>query len=155
MVRGKQRRLKPLKAIGAAVRQRLETGITGYAKLVAGVKKKAKQQKWLKGLDGRHIRVRSEHAALNALLQGGGAIVMKLALVLFHDKALAAGYRHGVDFGYCANVHDEVQIESRPDIAEWIGNTFATCITEAGEQLDVRCRLDGAFEIGKDWSETH
>jgi DNA polymerase I-like protein with 3'-5' exonuclease and polymerase domains len=38
------------------------------------------------GLDGRKIWVRSEHAALNSLLQGAGAIVMKKALCLFYDK---------------------------------------------------------------------
>jgi DNA polymerase I len=41
---------------------------------------------WIRGLDGRHIMVRSEHAALNSLLQGAGAIVMKKALVILHEK---------------------------------------------------------------------
>jgi DNA polymerase-1 len=149
-------KLKPLKAIGAEVRRRLEIGITGFGSLTAAVTKKVKLTKKLKGLDGRVLRARSEHAALNTLLQSGGAIAMKMALILFHEKATAeAGLLHGRDFGYCANVHDEVQIECRPDIAEWIGTTFSTCITDAGRQLGVRCRLDGDFSIGKNWSETH
>lgn len=148
-------RLKPLKQIGSEVRSRLETGITGFGKLVEGVKAKAKQQKWLRGLDGRRLRVRSEHASLNTLLQSGGAIVMKLALIRFHEQATDHRLVHGQHFGYCANVHDEVQIECEPQYAEWVGKTFAESITKAGADLGVRCRLDGAFEIGKDWSETH
>ena len=38
--------------------------------------------KILKGLDGRRILIRHQHAALNSLLQGGGAIAMKKAMIL-------------------------------------------------------------------------
>ena len=34
------------------------------------------------------IFIRNEHAALNSLLQGGGAIVMKRALVLLLDSLI-------------------------------------------------------------------
>ena len=39
------------------------------------------------GLDGRRVAVRSEHAALNTLLQSAGAIVMKKALCLLDEYA--------------------------------------------------------------------
>ena len=47
---------------------------------------RAASRGYLKGIDGRKIYVRSEHAALNTLLQGGGAIVMKKALALLDYK---------------------------------------------------------------------
>jgi DNA polymerase I len=72
---------------------------------------------WIRGLDGRHIMVRSEHAALNSLLQGAGAIVMKKALVILHEK-LKCGI---INASFCANVHDEWQIEVPQEDAERVG----------------------------------
>ena len=54
----------------------------------------------LTGLDGRKLRVRSEHAALNTLLQGAGAIVMKQALIHLSDRLKNIPHR------FVANVHD-------------------------------------------------
>jgi DNA polymerase-1 len=41
---------------------------------------------YFKGLDGRNITLDQNTAALNTLLQGAGAIVMKQALVILNDK---------------------------------------------------------------------
>jgi len=42
---------------------------------------------WVTGLDGRKLHIRSEHSALNTLLQSAGAVVMKKALVLLDTYA--------------------------------------------------------------------
>ena len=68
-------------------------------------------------LDGRKLTVRSEHAALNTLLQGAGAIVMKKALILLNDKINSNGW----DAKFVANVHDEWQIECHADHAKAVG----------------------------------
>ena len=103
------------------------------------------------GLDGRKIWVRSEHAALNSLLQGAGAIVMKKALVIFDDKRKANKW----PVKYVANVHDEAQLECPNDIAEDVGKAFRQSIIEAGEFYRLRCPLDGEYKIGRNWRETH
>lgn len=103
------------------------------------------------GLDGRKIWVRSEHAALNSLLQGAGAIVMKKALVLFYKKIL----KNKWDVRLVANVHDEFQFEARPEMAEIIGNAAKESIIEAGKFYNLSCPLDGEYKIGKSWKETH
>jgi DNA polymerase I-like protein with 3'-5' exonuclease and polymerase domains len=103
------------------------------------------------GLDGRKIWVRSEHAALNSLLQGAGAIVMKKALVIFDDKRKANKW----PVKYVANVHDEAQLECPKDIAEDVGKAFRQSIIEAGEFYKLRCPLDGEYKIGRNWRETH
>jgi DNA polymerase-1 len=36
---------------------------------------------YLKALDGRHMHIRSKHAALNTLLQGAGALICKKWIV--------------------------------------------------------------------------
>jgi DNA polymerase I-like protein with 3'-5' exonuclease and polymerase domains len=120
------------------------------AKLIERVSKQASKG-WVPGLDGRRIWVRSEHSALNSLLQGAGAIVMKKALVIFDDKRKANNW----PVKYVANVHDEAQLECPKDIAEEVGKAFKQSIIEAGEHYKLRCPLDGEYKIGANWRQTH
>lgn len=103
------------------------------------------------GLDGRKIWVRSEHAALNSLLQGAGAIVMKQALVFLDEQIKTQKLRAK----FVANVHDEFQLECHPDDAEQLGKTAVQCIRDAGTYFNLRCPLDGEYKIGRSWKETH
>ena len=148
--------LKDVAAIGSVVKRRLLAGIDGFKKLIEAIKTRASERGYLTGIDGRRIRVRSPHAALNTLLQGTGAIIMKRALCLLHeDLTINLKLVHGRDFGYCANVHDEWQIETQERFTKLIGMAGASAITRAGEHFKSRCRLDGAYEIGTNWHETH
>lgn len=103
------------------------------------------------GLDGRKIWVRSEHSAVNSLLQGAGAIVMKQALVLL-DQELR---KKKVWYGFCVNVHDEWQIETKEKDGELVGKLAVQSIQKAGELLGLRCPVTGEFNIGKTWRDTH
>jgi DNA polymerase I-like protein with 3'-5' exonuclease and polymerase domains len=105
----------------------------------------------LQGLDGRQLLVRSEHSALNTLLQGAGAIVMKQALVLL-DKELK---KAKIKYKFVANVHDEWQVEVEESRAEEVGNMGVIAIEEAGVVLNMRCPLDGEYKVGYNWKETH
>ena len=105
----------------------------------------------LPGLDGRQLLCRSEHSAVNTLLQGAGAIVMKQALVLL-DKELK---KAKIKYKFVANVHDEWQIEVEEARAEEVGTMGVIAIEEAGIVLDMRCPLDGEFKVGNNWKETH
>ena len=106
---------------------------------------------YVPGLDGRKIWVRSEHSALNSLLQGAGAIVMKQALVIFEDKIR----KNKWPVKFVANVHDEFQFECLPTIAEDAGKAARMSIIEAGEHFNLFCPLDGEYKIGNNWRETH
>jgi len=103
------------------------------------------------GLDGRQLLVRSEHSALNTLLQGAGAIVMKQALVIF-DKKLK---KIKLPYKFVANVHDEWQIEVPYTFAEQVGRLGIESIEEAGRVLEMNCPLTGEFKHGNNWKETH
>lgn len=105
----------------------------------------------LPGLDGRRLYIRSDHAALNTLLQGAGAIVMKQALVIL-DERLS---KLGVDYKFVANVHDEWQIEVAEAYADMVGKLGVQAIEEAGRVLEMRCPLTGAYKVGNSWKETH
>jgi DNA polymerase I-like protein with 3'-5' exonuclease and polymerase domains len=103
------------------------------------------------GLDGRKIWVRSEHAALNSLLQGAGAIVMKKALCILNDTIKANAW----DAKFVANVHDEFQIECKAEIADLVGKAGRQAIIDAGLSYNLRCPLDGEYKVGRNWRETH
>ena len=105
----------------------------------------------LPGLDGRRVLIRSEHAALNTLLQSAGAIVMKQALVIATQKLTTYGYPYKL----VAQVHDEFQVEVPEEYAQQVGAVFRNAIREAGRTLELRCPLDGEYKIGNNWSETH
>lgn len=111
----------------------------------------ASRRGFLKGLDGRKIYVRSQHAALNTLLQGGGAIVMKKALAML-DSLLKL---NAVDAKFVANIHDEWQMEVKESQADFVGELAVSCIEKAGEHFQMRCPLTGEYKIGDNWSETH
>jgi DNA polymerase I-like protein with 3'-5' exonuclease and polymerase domains len=106
---------------------------------------------WLKGLDGRRIAVRSPHAALNTLLQGAGAVVMKQALIRLDQMATA----HGLNYYFVGNVHDEIQSEVAAKDATAFGKLAAYSIARAGQDFKLRCPLAGEYQIGTNWSETH
>lgn len=119
-------------------------------KLIDKVQRIAKKG-YLPGLDGRRVWVRSEHAALNTLLQSAGAIVMKQALVILDNKVKSAK----IDARFVANVHDEWQIEVDAEDAETVGKMATESIKEAGEFFGMRCPLAGDFKVGSNWKETH
>lgn len=112
---------------------------------------KASGRGYLRGLDGRRLWVRSEHAALNTLLQAAGAIVMKQALVIFTEYAK----KWNIDYKMVGNIHDEVQMEVAESDAENAGFLMVESIKAAGVHFDMRCPLDGEYKIGNNWAETH
>jgi DNA polymerase I-like protein with 3'-5' exonuclease and polymerase domains len=109
------------------------------------------QKAWLPGLDGRKLLVRSEHSALNTLLQGAGAIVMKQAVVLLSNRLK----REKIFHKFCANVHDEWQIETKEETAELVGQYGVWAIEQAGKELNMRCPLTGEYRTGLTWKDTH
>ena len=106
---------------------------------------------YLRGLDGRRLRVRSEHAALNTLLQAAGAIVMKKALVILDEYAS----QWNLDYRFLGNIHDEVQAEVVTNQAEKYGWLAVECLKASGVAFDLRCPLDGEYKVGTTWAETH
>jgi DNA polymerase-1 len=106
---------------------------------------------YLPALDGRRLWVRSEHAALNTLLQGAGAISMKQGLIHLHESLK----KHKIPAHFVANVHDEWQIECPKQYADDVGKLAVAAIEKAGVTLGLRCPLTGEYKVGNNWKETH
>jgi hypothetical protein len=147
-------------AIGKRIRSKFEKGIPGLGRLQDSLKavlyerKKKFGVKFLTGIAGHKVYVRSDHSALNFLLQHCGAVVMKVATKNLWDS-VEAKYMWGRDWMIVLHVHDEWQMYVRPEIAEEVGKMAVNAIKKAGEDLKMNCPLDGEYKIGQNWAETH
>ena len=137
-------------AEGKALKKRFLEGTPALARLRDNVGRAARRG-YVKGLDQRKLYVRAGHSALNTLLQGAGAIVMKKALCILNEYAIL----WGIDFKFLGNIHDEFQVQVREDQADAFGKLAVASIEAAGLQLGLRCPLTGDYKIGKSWAETH
>jgi DNA polymerase-1 len=142
------------RAHGGKVRKKVKEQIKGYEDLEKEVKKKAKKG-WIRGLDGRRIWIRSDHSALNFLLQSAGIIIVKRAMVIAPHVLKAAGFEEDVDYWPVLWVHDEWQFEVAPERVDEFKRVLCGVFAIAGEQLGVRCRLDGEAKDGITWADTH
>ena len=106
---------------------------------------------WVTGLDGRKLHIRSQHSALNTLLQSAGAVIMKKALVLLDSYAR----QYDLDYKFVLNVHDEFQCEVREDQADFFGGLAVGSIIQAGKSFKLNCPLDGEYKVGETWQQTH
>jgi DNA polymerase I-like protein with 3'-5' exonuclease and polymerase domains len=110
----------------------------------------------LRGLDGRLLPIRSEHAALNTLLQSAGALLCKQWVCDSYD-ALAQWYVPGWDgdFVFLGWIHDELQIACRGGLEEAVGDFVTTCAKEAGVPFKFRVPLNSDYKVGRTWADTH
>ena len=108
----------------------------------------AARRGYIKAIDKRPIKVRSAHAALNFLLQSAGAIIAKRAWIIFHQRCKLPFRQLGV-------IHDEIQVECRPEDAEEIGQCIVDSMRATTNYYNLRCPIDGEYKIGRDWNETH
>lgn len=142
--------------IGGKVKKKFMEGLPALNKLITAVQGRIKDGQQIRSLDGQPLHCRSAHSALNLLLQSAGALIMKQALVILDEDLQAAGFVPGVDYEFCANIHDEWQIEVfDPANADTVGRMACLAITKAGEHFKFRCRLDGEYKVGWSWKETH
>jgi DNA polymerase-1 len=135
---------------GKQLKQRFFRNLPALKKLRDQVQQ-ASQRGFLLGIDRRKIYVRSPHAALNTLLQGSGAIVMKQAMI-YLDEMIRL---NTLDAKFVANIHDEWQLQVKESQADFVGRMGCDAIRKAGQTFKMRCELDGEYKIGGNWSETH
>ena len=138
---------------GAALKNRFYKSLPSLLLLTQMVIKSAQAKLYLKALDGRIIHMNKDKvwSSLNTLLQGGGAVIMKTALVLLDNKIKELK----LNARFVANIHDEWQIEVIEHQAEKVGKLGVEALVETATVLNMVCPLDGEYKIGDNWSETH
>jgi hypothetical protein len=151
---------KKKKKTGKQLRTRFEAEIPALGKLVEIVKAKAESQGWLKLIDGRRAHVRYQHAALNTLLQGTGAVICEHWVVEADHRLMEeydtdhGGSWHDLWAGL-AWVHDEMQIATRPEIAKDASIIMVDSIEAMTIKFNFRLPLTGSASIGQTWADTH
>ena len=135
---------------GNEVLQNFYRNTPSLSKLMEKVKKVAAKG-YVPGLDGRRILVRSEHAALNTLLQGCGAIIAKQWCIEAH-KVLR---QQDIPAKQVAFVHDEIQIETEEKYGADVATIMCNAASQAGTILAFRCPVEAESKIGKNWFDTH
>ena len=104
---------------------------------------------------GMRVALRSEHAALNSMLQSMGAAVMKVVPLMLEKHLVEAGVKIGEDFIFGLHVHDEIQASLRRGLEE----VYVDCVNKAFKStegfLDFQVPLIGETKFGKSWAETH
>ena len=143
------------KHLGQDLRRKFLDAIPGLEPLIDAVKQKVRNTGRLRGLDGRPIFCRAEHASLNYLLQSCGAILSKRWLVVGQDLLDQAGLTYNRDYTRCAYVHDEVQLSVVPTEADHVAELLVKAAPIAGQYYKFRVPITAAADTGASWQDTH
>lgn len=142
-------------------------GLPALNKTIEKIKKQALSG-ILIGIDGRPLKVRSEHSALNTKLQSSAAIIAKKWLTITYHDCINAGMNWGWwprkfrierdgngDFVIMAFVHDELQNAVAPDRKELFVKIVKQAAIKAGEFYKFRCPVAADTKEGHNWAECH
>jgi len=143
------------KQLGQDLRRKFLDAIPGLEPLIEAVKLKVRSSGRLRGLDGRPVFCRAEHASLNYLLQSAGAILSKRWVVVAQDMFDAAGLTYNVDYTRCAYVHDEQQLSVVPQEVDRIKMLLENSAPEAGRYYNFRVPITASADHGDTWANTH
>lgn len=116
------------------------------------------KRRYLKGLDGRPLHVRSLHSALNLLLQSAGALICKKWVIRLEERLVERGLKHGWDgdFAFMAWVHDEAQVAAKDMyIAEVVKEEGQNAMKDTEKYFNFRVSLSTEGKIGLNWSDCH
>jgi hypothetical protein len=142
--------------IGKELKARFLRNLPALNKVIRNCQRDA-ARKYITGIDGRRLFVRSKHAALNTDLQGMGATIANWWIVLIEDMLTEEGLEYGwnADYTFCAWVHDEVQIAARDGLQKLIEQICIEAAAQAGKQLNFALPVEAAAKSGLNWAVTH
>ena len=143
------------KTLGGELRRKFLDAIPGLEPLIDAVKMKVREYGRLRGLDGRPIFCKAEHAALNYLLQSAGAIISKRWVVIGQDLLDQAGLTYDIDYTRCAYVHDEVQLSVVPQEVDRVKQLLENAAPMAGNYYNLRIPITASADSGPNWAATH
>ena len=142
----------------AMLRDKLQNTLVESSSWRNGEQQVVWKRKYIKGLDGRMVNIRSPHAALNTLLQSAGALICKEWIVETNKLFAKEGWKHGWDGDYAlmAYVHDEQQIAFRnKELAKRGVELAQQAMRNVQEFFKFKCQLDTEGKIGKNWADCH
>jgi len=139
-------------AEGAKLKKAFETGIPAFGVLRSNIERAAKRG-FLKGLDGRHLYLRSAHNGLSQLLQGSGAVLCKKWVELVDHEITK---QHQGDAYIVGWIHDEIQIACRTEeVGHNVGNIAGRMAEQSGVSFNTKIPIAAEYKLGRTWSDTH
>lgn len=137
---------------GAKLKKAFETGIPAFGVLRSNIERAAKRG-YLKGLDGRHLYLRSAHNGLSQLLQGSGAVLCKKWVELVDHEITK---QHQGDAYIVGWIHDEIQIACRTEeVGHNVGNIAGRMAEQSGVSFNTKIPIAAEYKLGRTWSDTH
>ena len=127
--------------------------LPALAALIERVNGDIEERGWIEGLDGRPIVLKADerHKALNYLIQGAEAVVMKYTVAMAHEQLKAANIDAAITLFY----HDEVTYEVKSDQAKQAKEIIMQAFEEAPKELGIDIMTCGDCKIGKDYYDVH
>ena len=138
------------KSKGKEIRAAFVSAIDGLAELLAAIKLASKKG-YVKSIDGRPIKVQSEHKALNYLLQSGAGVIAKRWMVL-NDTATK---ELDIPCNQLAFIHDELQFETHPNYANSLSDCLERTAGDAGRYYNLRVPIAAEAKKGHSWADVH
>ena len=144
-----------LKQLGRNAINGFMDGVPALKKLKQKLASAVQDRGYLRGLDGRALFCRSDFSALNVLLQGAGAMIMKQVIINTHNNLEAKGLVHGQDWVQHAMIHDEIQLSCPKKHTALVKEQALLAFPQAQQFFAFRCEIEGDAKVGYCWSDTH
>ena len=129
--------------------------VEGIKDLIKDCQLQSKQKGSVTAIDGRELTSKSQHSALNLLLQGSAGVIAKKWMVNYHTLADSKSLPHGGKWFQNAFVHDEFQCSCSTPYATTLGDIMVEgCLLIQG-QFSMSLPIEADYQIGLNWSQTH
>lgn len=125
----------------------------GLEYLITKVIPKDAAKGYIKGLDGRLVKVPDERRVLAAYLQNGEAVIMKHASIQWFDQLPEMM----IPFKFVNFVHDEWEtiVSNDPEIIKIVSDIQVKSIEDMGIKFKLNCPLKGNAKVGNNWLDVH
>ena len=144
-----------LKQLGRNAINGFMDGVPALKQLKQKLASAVQQRGYLRGLDGRALFCRSDFSALNVLLQGAGAMLMKQVVINTHSNLETKGLVHGKDWIQHAMIHDEIQLSCPKTNTAIVREQALLAFPQAQQFFTFRCEIEGDCKVGWSWDQTH
>lgn len=138
-------------SIGLALKTQFQASYPKLDKLIKKVQDIIGKQGFILGLDDRPIYCESKHKALNYLIQGAEAVVMKATVSMIWRRLRV----EGLVFRMLLFYHDELNIEVRNDHVERAQEIIRDSFIEAPKEFGVDIMVCGDCKAGENYYAVH
>jgi len=155
IVDAKEKNPMRLKELGRNAINGFVNGVPALKQLKNKLESAIQERGYLRGLDGRALFYRSNFSALNVLLQGAGAMIMKQVVINTHYNLEAKGLIHGRDWIQHAMIHDEIQLSCPKNHTALVKEQALLAFPQAQQFFAFQCEIEGSAKVGWSWDQTH